>query len=601
MAFSLSRRRFVVGVGTLATSLPLMSSHPVRTAFQNTAVPILSGSQFNLNLAYQKVNYTGAERFATTINNSLPAPTLLWNEGDRVTLSVTNHLAHDSAIHWHGILLPSDMDGVPGLSFGGIHPNQTFRYQFDVRQSGTYWYHSHSGFQEQTGLYGAIIIRPKQSEPFRYDRDYVVVLSEWTDESPYKIFATLKKSSEYYRIKKRTAKDLFAEVKEKGVAQTFSDRRMWSRMRMSDYDISDVTGHTYTFLMNGKSPTDGWVGLFKKGEKIRLRFINAGAMTFFDVRIPGLKMAVVAADGQYIEPILVDDLRIGAAETYDVIVEPKADSAYTIFAQAIDRSGFARGILTPDPQLQAEVPMMDPTPVLTHQDMGVAHGSHNGHVNDDDRHHAEHPQAMDKGHSRRHVEHQGMSRTEDFIGSGKAGYGSARLITTPSNGFGLQVDMRAEDPQYRLDDPGVGLRDHRTKYGRRVLTYADLRNLSPMVDQREPKREIELHLMGNMYRYMWSFDGVRYADAKPITLQYGERVRFVLVNDTMMNHPIHLHGMWSELETGDNVRIPRKHTVVVQPGSKISYLVTASAKGRWAYHCHLLYHMAGMFREVYVS
>lgn len=582
MRGALSRRRFVMGLGSLTAALSVRGFCQPRTVVQSSLVPSLSGRSFRLTLAYKKVNYTGSVRMASAINNSVPAPTLVWNQGERVSLAVVNHLTADSSIHWHGIILPSNMDGVPGLSFDGIRPGQTFRYEFDVRQSGTYWYHSHSAFQEQLGLYGAIVIHPRHPEPFDYNRDYVVVLSDWTDESPHEIFATLKKSSEYYQIRKRTLKELFSEVKQKGVSQVLADRHMWNHMRMSDRDISDVTGSTYTFLMNGKTPLEGWTGLFGKGDKVRLRLINAGAMTFFDVRIPGLQMTVVAADGQNVEPITVDDLRIGVAETYDVIVEPKDDTAYTIFAQAIDRSGFARGILTPDPGLYAEIPQMDPMPLLTHHDMGMAHADHQEHT----AHHR-------SGHH--------TDQTGNFIGSGRAGFGSARAVKAPAASFGFQTDMHAENPQYRLNDPGIGLRQHKSLYGRRVLTYADLRNLHPAPDQRQPEREIELHLTGNMYRYMWSFDGIRYADAAPIALRYGERVRFLLVNDTMMNHPIHLHGMWSDLETGDGVYIPRKHTVVVQPGSKISYLVTASTKGRWAYHCHLLYHMAGMFREVRVS
>ena len=574
----------------MTAALSVSGLHKVQAAVQGLTVPTLSGRRFHLDLAYLKVNYTGSVRWATAINERVPAPTLIWHEGDRVCLSVTNRLAEDSAIHWHGIILPSNMDGVPGLSFDGIYPGQTFRYAFDVCQSGTYWYHSHSAFQEQQGLYGAIVVHPRQPEPFSYDRDYVVVLSEWTDESPHRIFATLKKSSEYYQTRRRTVGDLRAEIRQKGAVQAFSDRRMWNQMRMSDRDISDVTGYTYTFLMNGKTPAEGWMGLFRRGEKLRLRFINAGAMTFFDVRVPGLKMTVVAADGQNIEPVTVDDFRIGVAETYDVIVAPEADTAYTIFAQAIDRSGFACGILTPDPSLQAQVPQLDPTPVLTHQDMGMAHGGHSTHSEPAARQH-------DHGHGA----YRKPLRGRNFIGSGKAGFGSATPLRAAAARRGFQTDMRAVAPQYRLSDPGVGLRRHQALYGRRVLTYADLRNLRPASDRRQPEREIVLHLTGNMYRYMWSFDGIRYADAAPVLLRHGERVRFLLVNDTMMHHPIHLHGMWSELETGDGVRIPRKHTVIVQPGAKISYLVTASATGRWAYHCHLLYHMAGMFREVRVG
>ena len=400
-------------------------------------------------------------------------------------------------------------------------------------------------------------------------------------------------------------------------------------MRMSDRDISDVTGYTYTFLMNGQTPANGWLGLFNRGEKLRLRFINGAAMTFFDVRIPGLKMTVIAADGQNIEPVTVDEFRIGVAETYDVLVEPKNDMAYTVFAQAIDRTGYARGTLTPSPELIAEVPALDPGPLLSHGDMGMGHGGgHSGHGADmgqpgsedqRDMSHSQHmgmaqspPKAMDhsqhKGIAQSppmgmdHNQHKGMDHgarktASPQLGSGRAGYGSKRPITHAKTEYGPHIDMRADAPQYRLDDPGVGLRNN----GRRVLTYADIHNLSATYDPREPSREIELHLTGNMSRYMWSMNGIKFADSEPLELKFGERVRITLVNDTMMNHPIHLHGMWSDMETGDGERIPRKHTVTVQPGAMISYLVTADAKGGWAYHCHLLYHMPGMFRKVVVS
>jgi len=473
---------------------------------------------------------------------------------------------------------------VPGLSFAGIKPGATFEYQFDVQQSGTYWYHSHSGFQEQTGLYGAIIIDPADADPVECDRDYVVILSDWTDEDPADVYAKLKKQSHYYNRQERTVVDTLNDIKDKGVKQTWRDRKMWNQMRMSDRDISDVTGTTYTFLMNGQTPEQGWTGLFNKGEKIRLRFINAAAMTLFDVRIPDVKMTVVAADGQNIEPVTIDDFRIGVAETYDVIVEPEADKAHTIIAQAIDRSGFAYGVLTPDINMKSELPELDPSPILTMADMGMDHSAMNDMPND-------------MGHQMDHSMHMAMATQ---MGSGKAGHGSNLPITHKESEFGPHVDMRAEMPMYKLDDPGIGLRDHAEKYGRKVLTYADLHNLYGTSHLAEPDREIQLHLTGNMSRYMWSIDGIKYADADPIILKYGERVRFTLINDTMMNHPMHLHGMWSDLETGDGKRIPRKHTVIVQPGAKVSYLVTADARGRWAYHCHLAFHMMSMFREVRV-
>ncbi|MBD2859413.1 copper resistance system multicopper oxidase [Spongiibacter sp. KMU-158] len=588
------------------TSLGLPSAK-VRAAGLLAAQPaVLSGRQFNLDIGYQQVNFTGAERTATTVNGSLPAPILRWKEGEQVSLRVTNHLAHDTSLHWHGMILPYQMDGVPGLSYAGIKPGETFEYRFDVKQSGTYWYHSHSGFQEQTGLYGAIVIDPKEPDPVAFDREYVVLLSDWSDTSPESIYANLKKLSHYYNFQERTVGDLWHEIREKGVTKTWQARKMWNQMRMSQADIADVTGYTYTYLMNGNTPASGWMGLFSKGEKIRLRFINGSAMSIFDVRIPGLKMTVVAADGQNIEPVTVDEFRIATAETYDVIVEPAADQAYTVFAQSIDRTGYARGTLAPDPSLQALIPAMDPRPVLSHRDMGMAHDGHDMGVMDHDM------SAMgnDMGHDMSTMKHdmsghsmhsQAMNAHVMNSKPGPAGFGSQAPVVHKPSERGPQTDMQAMSPLSGLDDQGIGLRDHAQLYGRKVLRYADIRNLTPTLDKRDPEREIQMHLTGNMSRYMWSIDGIKYADAEPVRLHYGERVRITLVNDTMMTHPMHLHGMWSELETGDPDYIPRKHTVIVQPGSKISYLVTADALGRWAYHCHMLYHMPGMHREVRVE
>jgi CopA family copper-resistance protein len=386
---------------------------------------------------------------------------------------------------------------------------------------------------------------------------------------------------------------------------------MWNVMRMSDRDLSDVTGYTYTFLMNGNTPEDGWLGLFERGERVRLRFINGAAMTIFDVRIPGLKMTVVAADGQYIEPVTVDEFRIGVAETYDVIVEPSADSAYTIFSQSIDRTGYARGLLSPHADWSAVVPPLDPPALLGHRDMGMGGADHSGHdmvmtPDTGGMDHSAHDMSTmsDTGgtdHSQHDMRSMQETRQMGQPGLGKAGYGSNASIVHSPDEYGPHVDMRAENPMDGLHDPGIGLRDHQQLHGRRVLNYGDIRSLTKTADRRQPGREVELHLTGNMSRYMWSFDGIKFADAEPLALAYGERVRITLVNDTMMTHPIHLHGMWSELETGEPDFIPRKHTLIVQPGAKISYLVTADAMGDWAYHCHLLYHMPGMFRKVAVS
>jgi len=600
---SLSRRRFVLGVtaGTAIMGLGLnVNAKPSSEKMREIlAGPVtLSGSTFNLAYSESKINLTGNERIATAINGSVPAPTLRWKEGETVTLNVKNNMAADTSIHWHGLILPSSQDGVPNISdgFKGIKPGETFQYKFPVIQSGTYWYHSHSGFQEQTGAYGAIIIEPKEPYPFEFDREHVVLLSDWSDEDPNDIYHKLKKMSGYYNFRERTVGDAVEELSENGWDKFWSKRGMWNKMRMSDRDISDVTGYTYTFLTNGQTPDKGWTGLFKKGEKVLLRFINSAAMTFFDVRIPGLKMTVVAADGQYIQPVSVDEFRIGVAETYDVIVEPSADRAYSIFSQAIDRTGYARGTLTPDISMTADVPELDAAPLLTHGDMGMdmSKMGHNMSAMSDDMDHSKMGHGMDNMSA---MEHSKMGMAKPKIGSGRAGYGSSKKIVHPDSEFGPHVDMRAEAPKYRLDDPGVGLRNN----GRKVLTYADLRNLYKTHDPREPGREIDLHLTGNMSRYMWSINGIKFADAEPIKLKFGERVRINFVNDTMMNHPMHLHGMWSDLETGDADYIPRKHTVIVQPGSRISYLVTADAMGGWAFHCHLIYHMLAMFRKVEVS
>ncbi len=606
----ISRRRFVTGIaaGSALLGLGLRSGLSMASPSNRLGPTTLRGNEFDLNIGYQPVNFTGKNRMATAINGSVPSPVLRWREGDRVTLRVKNNLAEDSSIHWHGIILPTDMDGVPGLSFNGIKPGETFEYQFDINQSGTYWYHSHSGFQEPTGMYGAIIIDPKDPDPVSYDRDYVVMLSDWSDEDPQAIYAKLKKLSHYYNFRERTVGDLWRDIKDKGVAQAWNERSMWNQMRMSETDISDVTGYTYTYLMNGVTPDEGWVGLFKRGEKVRLRFINGSSMTIFDVRIPGLKMTVVAADGQNIEPVTIDEFRIGVAETYDVVVEPSNDSAYTVFAQSIDRTGYTRGTLTPDIGLTPSVPAMDDAPTLGHRDMGMGkdhsmHGMTGMAAMDHSAHDMSDMPGMDHDQHQmsgmKTMEHKNHGSQAEALG--KAGFGSTREITHVASETGPHVDMRAESPQSGLNDPGIGLRNHQQNYGRRVLTYADIANLYSTHDPREPTREIELHLTGNMSRYMWSMNGIKFTDADPLHLKYGERVRITLVNDTMMSHPMHLHGMWSELETGDPKAIPRKHTVIVQPGSKISYLVTADAIGRWAFHCHLVYHMPGMFREVRVS
>lgn len=600
---SISRRKFVLGAsaafasGSLSLTQRVISKEKSSPKIYDEEIPVLSGTDFNLVIDYQTVNFTGSKRRAVTVNGSLPAPTLRWKQGETVTINITNKLDVDSSLHWHGIILPTSMDGVPGLSFDGIKPGETFTYRFKVQQSGTYWYHSHSGFQEQLGLFGGIIIDPPEEQlsddPEReYDREHLLLLSDWSDENPQNIYSKLKKLSHYYNTQERTILDTFSDFDSKGARQTLQDRAMWNHMRMSQSDISDVTGATYTFLSNGKTPEQGWIGKFTPGEKIRLRIVNASAMTIFDFRIPGLSMKVIAADGQEVQSVDVDEFRIGVAETYDVIVEPK-ESAYTLFAQSIDRSGYTLGTLTSDANISALIPAMDEVPVLGHRDMGMAMEHKMSGEMDANMDHKNHIQ------NNNNHDHDQTNKTK-ITTLGLAGHGSKEKIIHGKNEFGPHVDMRVSAPSSGVSDPGIGLRNHQSNLGRRVLSYADLRNLHPTKDMRQPSREIQLHLTGNMNRYMWSIDGVKYAKASPIALHHHERVRFVLVNDTMMTHPIHLHGLWSELETGDPNFIPRKHTILVQPGSKISYLVTADALGRWAFHCHLLFHMAGMMREVSV-
>ncbi len=653
---------------------------------------LLAGDSFDLFIGETPVNLSGSPATAMTINGSLPGPTLRWREGDNVTLRVRNRLAEDTSIHWHGIILPANMDGVPGLSFEGIAPGGLYEYRFKVRQNGTYWYHSHSGLQEQAGVYGALVIDAREPEPFSYDRDYVVLLSDWSDEKPQRILAKLKKQSDYYNFHKRTVGDFIDDVSANGWAATLADRKMWAEMKMSPTDLADVSGYTYTYLLNGQPPDGNWTGLFRPGEKLRLRFVNASAMSYFDVRIPGLKMTVVAADGQHVEPVSVDELRIAVAETYDVIVEPGGERAYTLFAQSMDRSGYARGTLALAEGLSAPVPTPDPRPLIGMDDMGMGGMDHGamGHgaatrpasemdhskMSGMDMNGMDHSKmaGMDMSgmdHSKMagmdmngmdHSKMAGMDMNgmdhSKMAGMDMSGMDHSKMAGMDMNGMdhskmagmdmngmdhskmagmdmngmdhskmagmdmnGMDhsrmgmgampmqshpasedgnplVDMQTMTPTPKLADPGLGLRDN----GRRVLTYADLRSRFADPDGREPGRTIELHLTGHMEKFAWSFDGIKFSDAEPLRLTYGERLRIVLVNDTMMTHPIHLHGMWSDLEDEQGNFLVRKHTIDMPPGTRRSYRVTADALGRWAYHCHLLFHMEmGMFREVRVD
>lgn len=577
----LPRRRFVQGLvagGVMAGLSGLAGPAHAQSAPKNThtgSAAVLSGTEFDLVLAESVVNFTGTPRLATTINGMLPGPTLRWREGDTVTIRVTNRLNEPSSLHWHGIILPFQMDGVPGISFGGIPPGETFTYRFKVSQSGSYWYHSHSGMQEVTGMYGGIIIDPADSaKAIRADRDYTVLLSDWSDEDPMRILSKLMVQGDYYNYNKPTVTDFFRDVSDKGVKYAMDKRKMWNEMRMSPTDLADVSGATLTYLVNGVTPAGNWMGQFKPGETVRLRFINGAAHTFFDVRIPSLKLKVVQVDGQNIEPVSVDEFRFGPGETYDVLVEPR-DDAYTLFAQSMDRSGYARGTLAVREGLTAPVPALDKVEWLSMADM--MGGMDMGGMGDMD----------------------GMNGMDDMSGMGDD------PLKTPSTQvrharteYGPSTDMHVDMPRTNLDDPGVGLRNN----GRRVLTLADLHTIGGPMDKRGPGREVELHLTGNMERYAWSMDGVSFSQSTPVYFRHGERVRVILHNDTMMTHPMHMHGLWSELEAPDGTFLARRHTLPVQPAQRISFLVTADALGRWAWHCHLMFHMEmGMFREVLVA
>ncbi len=571
MSSHLSRRRFVQGLATggVVHALGLWPGVS-RAARAPGRIEVLSGTQFDLSVGETLVNYTGRIRPAITVNGSLPGPLLRWKQGTTVSLRLRNDLPRESihgaetSVHWHGIVLPANMDGVPGLSFDGIRRGESYEYRFEVRQAGTYWYHGHSGFQEQGGLYGPLVIDPIEPEPFACDRDYVVMFSDWTDMNPADLFARLKKMSGYDNYHQRTVGDFIRDVSKHGLASTLEDRKAWGNMRMTPTDLSDVNANTYTYLLNGATSAGNWTGLFRPGEKVRLRFINGSSMTYFDVRIPGLSMRVVAVDGQYVQPLTVDELRLAAAETFDVIVEPSGQDAFTIFAQDSARTGYVSGTLATREGQRAPVPLLDPRPLLSLADMG--HGHMMGMA----------------GHDMPGMDH----------------HGAAMQPHPASETHNPLVDMQTMAPEPRLSDPGIGLRGN----GRKVATYADLASAFPDPDGREPGRTVELHLTGHMEKFAWSFNGIKFAQAEPLRMTYGERLRIVLVNDTMMSHPIHLHGLWSDLEDEHGKFHLRKHTIDMPPGTRRSYRVRADALGRWAYHCHLFFHMeAGMFREVRVQ
>ncbi|MEX6633407.1 copper resistance system multicopper oxidase [Hyphococcus lacteus] len=554
--------------GLMAGASGLLPAWAKSATAGNQGIFELAGNSFDLSVGHSAVNIGGRSGHAITVNGTLPGPLLRFREGEELSLRVQNMLDEDTSIHWHGLLVPFYMDGVPGVSFPGIRAGETFEYKFALPQSGTYWYHSHSGLQEQAGHYGPIIIDPAGRDPVAFDREYVLVLSDWSFDHPHKVFTKLKKNNELYNFQQRTVGDFVRDASENGLGATIKDRAMWGEMRMSATDISDVTAAAYTYLINGHSTADNWNAIFNAGERVRLRIINASAMTIFNFRIPGLPMSVVAADGLHVQPVDTDEFQIGVAETYDVIVEPKRNRAFPIVAESIDRSGQVVATFAPEPDMRASEPLLRERPILTHKDMGMAmdHGAMGG---------MEHGAMAGMSHD--------MSNSEMQEHNHKTGAGIDSLAMAPTN---------------RLDEPGLGLEN----VPHRALRYSQLRSLEPNPDTRAPEREMEIHLTGNMERYMWSFDGVKFsAVEKPIIFHEGERLRVTLVNDTMMTHPIHLHGMFFDLVVDDSDHKPRKHTVNVKPGDKLSFDVSAEHVGDWAFHCHLLFHMhAGMMQVVSV-
>ena len=588
-----ARRRFVqalaaVGVGTGLSGFTSAQAG-VDQASEATGKNAVDGG-VDLVIRRQALSIGGRQTNATTINGSVPGPLLRFRDGETVTIRVKNELPEITSLHWHGLLVPTDMDGVPGVSFAGIKPGETFNYRFKLRQSGTYWYHSHSGTQELTGMYGPLIIDPAEPEPFSYDREYVVVLSDWSYENPARVIAKLKKLSSYYNFQQRTAVDFFRDAARGGWGKTIAERLQWSAMRMDPTDIADVTGYTYTYLINGLSADLNWTAMFEPGERVRLRFINSAAMTHFDVRIPGLSMNLVQADGQNVKPLEVDEFRIAPAETYDMIVQPLQE-AYAIFAETMDRSGYAAATLTSRQGARASLPSRRKRPVRTMADMGMASGMKMGGPKTDSMPGMKMPSAAPA--QAKPSSMPGMV----MPGDEKAAVPEKPVMHGPDH-HGPGNSTVAMTPMGRLGEPGVGLGED----GRRVLVYTDLRSLTPSPAGKSATREIEMHLTGNMERYMWSIDGKAYSPSMvPMPFEYGEPLRVTLVNDTMMDHPMHIHGMWMALDNG-TADSPLKHTINVKAGEKLSFVVTPDEPGKFAFHCHLLIHMEmGMFRVVSVS
>lgn len=584
-----SRRALLQWGGALGLGLALSPTRALQAAALRATGSGAPEDPLDLHVGRQQRTIGGRSATAVTLNEQLPGPLIRLREGQDFVARVHNHLDEPTSIHWHGLLLPAGMDGVPGVSFAGIEPGTTFTYRFPIRQHGSYWYHSHSGMQEQLGHYGALIIDPAEPDPVAYDREHVVILSDFLHTHPHRMMTRLKQQSDADNFQKPTLIDLVREARQSSWRAAIRDRLDWAAMRMNPSDIADITGHSYTYLMNGQAHDAPWEGRFSPGERVRLRIINAASMSYFNVRIPGLSLTVVQADGQDVTPVTVDELQIAVAETYDAIVTPEADRAYTLFAESMDRSGFACGFLTPRAGLRAEVPALRAPPRRTMIDMGMAaHAGHGASSAGATDHAAHGPDTALHAH---HEEAAAPSPPQHGSGTVVARHGP--------DTHGPGNTSIAEIQRNRLAEPGTGLAD----VGHRVLVYTDLKRRAHDFDDRPPAREIELHLTGHMSRYLWSFDGRKFSEApEPIPFHYGERLRLVLVNDTMMEHPIHLHGMWLELENGQGRHLPRKHTVSVKPAERLSALVIADAPGDWAFHCHLLYHMdLGMFRIVRVG
>ncbi|MBI5942525.1 MAG: copper resistance system multicopper oxidase [Caulobacterales bacterium] len=562
----IARRTLLRNAGLLGAGLAMTSMFPAWARSNSSGLvrdlPTLSGTDIKLRIGHTAWPVDGRQGHAVTINGTVPGPLIRLKEGQIARIAVTNDLDEDTSIHWHGLILPFQMDGVPGVSFPGIKPGETFVYEFPVQQSGTYWYHSHSGLQEQEGHYGPIVIEPRDADPVAYDREYVVVLSDFAFMHPHEIFRKLKQQAGVFNFQKETVAGLLA-----GRDQPLKNRVEWAKMRMDPADVSDVTGSVYTFLINGHGPDDNWTALFNPGERVRLRFVNAAAMTIFNVRIPGLSMKVVQSDGQNVKPVDVEEFQISVAETFDVVVQPTEGKAFTLVAEAVDRSGMGRATLAPRLGMVVAVPPLRERPLATMKDMGM--------------------------------DMSGMDMSEDG-GMSMDGMDMSMRNgdNAPQVAMGPGVQTISPMPMDRTGEPGQGLED----VGHKVLVYTDLEALDPNPDTRTPSRALELHLTGNMERFMWSFDGETYSEiTKPIPFRLNERVRVTLVNDSMMAHPMHLHGHFFELLVGPRGRRPRKHTVTVAPGGKVTFDLTADAPGDWAFHCHMLYHMhAGMFRVVSV-